>query len=217
VDLLVPCLVKTLKPLCVCIDGAHLFLEDDGLRRGGTDECSAPPEVGRAPGGAARLTDVVPEQTGVEAPLGRLEVPKGIVTRAGAVPEGLSFHCGAIDRGESPRAPQSGPWHGSTAIGVHPVAGLVGHQGGGDHPAAMALWRARPVAPRAPRPGVIDQDEVWGRGLHVSDAWSNLGVSCAAGAEGDDLSGVFLGDSGHRHGIVVDIPSAVKRARLAHG
>jgi hypothetical protein len=59
-DLLVECLLKTLTPLCVIIDGAPICLEDDWRRGGGTDDFRAPPEVGRAPGGASRITEVVP-------------------------------------------------------------------------------------------------------------------------------------------------------------
>jgi hypothetical protein len=57
----------------------------------------------------------------------------------------------------------------------------------------------------------------YGLGLHCADELIDIGVSCADGAEGDDLSAVLFGDIGHRKGIFVDIQSDVKRAKLAHG
>ena len=68
-------LFETPQAFRVFVDGADLFLKDHVLSGGGTDHLSEPPEVGRAPGGTARVADIVPEQEGVETALGRLEVP----------------------------------------------------------------------------------------------------------------------------------------------
>src|SRR5215475_4860060 len=59
-DLLLEFLVKRLKPCYAFIDGAHIVPEDDVLRGRGTDNFRERLEVGRAPGGASRITDVVP-------------------------------------------------------------------------------------------------------------------------------------------------------------
>ena len=53
-------LFQTLQPFCVFVDRADIFLKDNLLGRGGADNCAEPPEVGRAPGGLARIAHIVP-------------------------------------------------------------------------------------------------------------------------------------------------------------
>jgi hypothetical protein len=204
-DRLLACLRKTLKPRCGGIDGVPLCLADAWRRGGGTAEFREPPELSRAPSGASRVTEVVPSQKGVEAQVGRLEVPKGIVTSAGASTDRLICHLRARDRGESPRAHQSGQWHGITAVGLPPGAGLLGHSGGGDHPAARAFWREIPGEPVAARPCFRDKDQGCGLGLPRAHESITVAVPSAKGAKVDDLSRVIFGDIGHGEGVLVDI------------
>jgi hypothetical protein len=72
-DALVELLFQTLPAFRVFGARAHVFVEDNVLRRGGTDDVAEPPEVGRAPGGLARSADIVPEHKGVETVLRRRE------------------------------------------------------------------------------------------------------------------------------------------------
>jgi hypothetical protein len=68
-------LVQPLESLGVFVDRSDVFLKDDLLRGGGTDHLGEPPEVGRAPGGPARIVDIVPEEAGFEPELGGLQIP----------------------------------------------------------------------------------------------------------------------------------------------
>ena len=51
-------------------NGADVFLKDDLLRWGGTNDLREPPQVGQAPIGPSCVTDIVSEQKGFEAQLG---------------------------------------------------------------------------------------------------------------------------------------------------
>jgi hypothetical protein len=52
-------MLKTLEAFGVLVDGSHVFLEDDSLCGGGTDNLRQPSEVSRAPSGTARVADIV--------------------------------------------------------------------------------------------------------------------------------------------------------------
>lgn len=80
--------------------GTYVFLEDDLLGRGRTDNFGEPTQMSRAPVGAAHIADVVAEQEGFEAVLGGLEILYGIVARAAEVPDGLVLDSRDIDGGE---------------------------------------------------------------------------------------------------------------------
>ena len=82
-------LFQTLEAFGVFGDRPHVFLEDDLLRRGGTDDLAEPPEVGRAPGGPARIADILPQEKGFEPKLGGLEIADGIFTSPAQVPNGF--------------------------------------------------------------------------------------------------------------------------------
>jgi hypothetical protein len=53
------CLFETLEPCGVFGDRSDIGLEDDWLSGCGTDDLCEPPEMGRAPGGPARLADIL--------------------------------------------------------------------------------------------------------------------------------------------------------------
>jgi hypothetical protein len=75
----------------------------------------------------------------------------------------------------------------------------------------------RAIEPIATWSCVIDQDEVFGLRLERAGEVIDVGLSCADGPEGDDLSAVILRDRGDRDGCLMAISSNVKRAKLAHG
>jgi hypothetical protein len=93
----------------------------------------------------------------------------------------------------------------------------LGHEGGRDDPAELALVRQIAIELRATGARCIDQDPVWGLCLTRADAWINVGLPGAKAAEVDALSLVLVGDRGHRHGILVDIQTDVECARVTHG
>ena len=96
--------------------------------------------MGRAPIGPAHVTDIRSQQQGVETALGVFAIAEGSFTRPGEIANGFILDLGDIDRGESTRARQAGPWHGVPAVGCDPVARLFGDQRGGHHPAIVAFF-----------------------------------------------------------------------------
>lgn len=108
-------LFATLETFGVCVHGPDIVLEDDVWRRGGPDDRRAPPEVGRSPGGPARLAEVVSEKQRCQAKFGGLQGTDDSFTSPTQVANGLICNRGNIDRGESPRAHQTGQVHGIAA------------------------------------------------------------------------------------------------------
>jgi hypothetical protein len=125
----------------VLMDRPHVFLEDDLLRRGGTDDLGEPPEMGWAPRGLARIADVVSEQEGCAPKFGGLEIANSIFANSGEIPDGVSFPCGDIHWGKIPRARQAGQLHGVPAVGFDAVPGLFGHARRRHHPAVVVFLR----------------------------------------------------------------------------
>ncbi len=122
------CLFETPQAFRVFGDRTDICLKDNLLRGGGTDDLREPAEVGRAPGGPARVADIMPEQEGFEPELGRLEVPQGIFTGAGEVANGFILHPRDIDRGEIPRPHQPSQLDRVPTVGFHTVARLLGNE-----------------------------------------------------------------------------------------
>ena len=98
VHLLVEFLFETLQAFGVLVHRPDIFLEDDLLGRGGTDHFREPAQVGRAPGGPARIADIMPQQKRFEPELGGLEIPDGIFASPAQIADGFVF-----DRGEHRR------------------------------------------------------------------------------------------------------------------
>ena len=67
---------------------------------GGTDDCTEPPQVGRAPRGSPGIADLVPQHEGFETQRGRFQIPEGVFTRPAEVANGFIGDGGAIDGGE---------------------------------------------------------------------------------------------------------------------
>jgi hypothetical protein len=103
-------------------------LEAELLGRCVTDLCREPSEVGRAPGGAARIAESMSAHPGVQPERSGLERAESIVTGAGEVPYGGIFHGGDLHRGEVTRAHQAGQLYGVATGGVHPAAHLLGKE-----------------------------------------------------------------------------------------
>jgi hypothetical protein len=158
-------LFQTRQPVGVVGDRAEVFLQDDLLRRGGTDDLAAPSEVGRAPGGPACVTDSVPQETGFQPPLRGLQITDGLFTRPAQVPHGFIRNRWDRDRGEVPRAHQAGQCEGVPTVGCDPLPGLCGEQRRGNAPADVAFFGARALEPIATRPRFRDKDEVGAVGL----------------------------------------------------
>jgi len=76
------------------------FWNDDVWRRCVTNDCSEPPERGRAPIGPARVAEVMPEQESFEPQFPCLEALQGLFTRPAEVADGLVLHRRDIDEGE---------------------------------------------------------------------------------------------------------------------
>ena len=144
------------------VDGPDVFLEDDVLRRGRTDDLREPSEVGRAPIGPARVPYSMPEQKGFEPKSRGLEIAEGICTRPAEVSDGFIFHLGHRDRGAIPRAGQTGQLHGLPAVGFDAVTGLFGNQRRRYHPAVVVFFREIPLEPVAAGAGFIDKDQMFG-------------------------------------------------------
>src|SRR4030095_6699721 len=132
--------------------------EHELLRRGGTDDLAEPSEMGWAPGGAACVTDIVPQEKGFPPKLGGLHSTDGICTRPAQVPHGCILTRRDVDRGEVPRAHQACQFESVTTVGCDPIPGLFGDQGGRDAPTDMAFCGEIAGEPRATRPRCIDTD-----------------------------------------------------------
>ena len=150
------CLVKPLAPGGVLGARSDLGVADAGRRRGGTDDRAAPAPGRRAPGGPTGRAALRPPPQRVQAHLGRLELVERLCTRAAQGPTGCVGARWDIDRRESPRAPQPRQVDRVTTVGVHAVTGRVGHAGGRDAPADLALVRQLARAPVAPGSRCLD-------------------------------------------------------------
>jgi hypothetical protein len=62
--LVVKFLLEPLEALGLLDNSPDVLLKDDLLRRGGTDHRGEPTQVGGAPGGPARIADIVPQEKG---------------------------------------------------------------------------------------------------------------------------------------------------------
>jgi len=91
-----------MEPFGVFGHRPHIFLKDDLLRWGGTHDLVEPAQVRWAPGGPAGIPDILSEQKGFEAKLGRLQIVERIFTRTAQVTNGFVFDFGDIDWGEIP-------------------------------------------------------------------------------------------------------------------
>jgi hypothetical protein len=210
-------LFQTRPPCGVLSDRSDVFLGHDLLRGGGPDDLAEPAEVGRPPGGAAGVTDIVPQEKGFAPQLRGLEIVESICTRPAQVPHGFIRNCWDRDRGESPRAHQAGQFDGIPPVGCDAIPGLFGDQGGRHDAADLAFCGHIAVAPIATRPSFLDQDAVGAFGLQPATQLIDSALARPAVAKGDNLGVRFLGDVGDGHGLFMNISPDGECARLVHG
>jgi hypothetical protein len=118
-----------------------VFLKDDVLRRGGTDDLREPPQVGRAPSGPACVTNIGSEHKGCETQLGVFKIAERIFTGPREVANRFIVDLGDLDHSESPRARQAGQWQGVPTIRLHTVTGLFGNQRRRHPPTGIGFFR----------------------------------------------------------------------------
>jgi hypothetical protein len=214
---LVPCLCEPLAACGLCVHRTAICVQDDVWRWGGADHGREPPARGRAPGGPAGGAAIGSEPEGLAAQLGGLESAAGLCTAPRESTHGCLVHLGARDRREIPRASQAGQWHGVPAVRFDPITGLVGHEGGGHHPAVSVLVPPRPREPGAPGASLRDTDEVcglrWPRAAEVIAAT----LTWPTGSQGGHGGAMLWGDLRPSPGILVDLHADAACARLRHG
>ena len=153
----------------------------------------------------------------MEPKLGGFAIAEGIFTGAAQVPNGFILNRGDVDRGQVPRAHQAGQLDRVPTGGFDPIAGLLGDQRWGHHPADVAFLREIAGAPIPAGPRFRDKDQICAFGLHFPDELVDIALARTDGAEGDNLGVVFLSNIGNGNRIFMDIHADVERARLWHG
>lgn len=101
-DLLVEVRCQALEPVRVGGDRPDICWADEVLGGGGTDDRAQPAPGRRTPGGPAGIPAILPEQKGVEAALGRLEIVERLRSRAAPVTTRFGLGRGDLDWGEVP-------------------------------------------------------------------------------------------------------------------
>jgi hypothetical protein len=141
-------------------DGPDVFLQDNLLRRRGTDDLAEPAQVSGTPVGPTCLADIVSQEKRLETDLGALEILEGIFTCPAQVANSFVLALGNIDGREIPRAQQPGELHSIAAVGFDTVTGLLGNQGGCHDRAARAFFHQIPGEPVATGASLIDKEQV---------------------------------------------------------
>jgi hypothetical protein len=216
-DMFVEGLLQALEAFAVLVDRPDVLLEDDLLRGRGTDDLGEPAQVSGAPGGPARISDILPQQKGVETELGGLEIAEGVLAGTTEVTDRVILDCGDIDGGKIPRAHQRGQWHGVTPVGLDAMASFLGGQGRRDNPAEVPPGGEIPIEPRATRTRLVDEDQVWAFRLQLTNERVDVTRSGTDGAKKDHFGMVCWGDIGHCDRLLMHIQSNIERARLGHG
>jgi hypothetical protein len=169
------------------------------------------------PGGPALVGQAQPQQEGLQPEPGGLEVLHGVFAGAAHVADRFVLDGGDVDGGEVPGAKQPGELDGVAAVGLHPVAGLLGEQGGGDDHAGDARGPEIAVKDVAAGAGLVGDDQ--GGRLARPPAQQRVDVRLA-GAEGPDagdVGGSLLGGVGDGDGVLVDVEPDIQRGRRRHG
>jgi hypothetical protein len=198
VHLVLACLLQTLETLGVCGNGSDVCLEDALRRQGGTDDLAEPPQVGRAPDGPTRLTDIVPQEKSFAPKLRGFAIVDSLFPCPPQVAHSFILPCGDIDGCQVPRAHQAGQFDGVSPVGCDPIPGFFGDHGGRDDPAHMTFFGAIPVEPIATRASCIDKDEGRAFGLQPTEELIDVTLSRPYIAEREDLGVVFFSDIGRR-------------------
>jgi hypothetical protein len=94
-------LFATLETLGMVVARTDIFLEDNLLRGGGTDDCGEPPQRGGVPGGSARGAAIGSEHEGCEPEFRRLELTDGLFACPRESAKGFLCDRGNIAGGQS--------------------------------------------------------------------------------------------------------------------
>jgi hypothetical protein len=156
----------------------------------------------------------VAEQEGLEPARGVLKITDGIFPRTGEVTHGFLCDLGDRDRREVTRAGPSGQVHRGPAVGCDAIAGFVGNQRRGHHPAGIAFVGQLAGEPGAPGASRRDEDQMSGLRLHLADELIDGTLAGAQSSEGHHLGAVILSPVGSRDGVFVDFHANEECARL---
>jgi hypothetical protein len=193
-DRLVALVLQTLEAVGVFAPRSDLVLKNDVLRRRGSDDFREPSQGGWPPIGPAPVAAIMPEQKGVEAVWGVFEIADGVFTRAGEI--------------------ATGEWHGISAVRLDPVARFLGDQRRCHPPTVVPFCGQIAGEPGATGTRFIDEDEVCGLGLPLTDKVIEITLAGAKASQDHALGAVSLRPIGHRNRVLVDIHADEECARL---
>ncbi len=214
---LVECLFETLQAFSVLVHRPDICLEDELLRRGRTDHFREPAQVGRTPGGPARIADIMPQQKRFEPERGGFAIPDGVFARSAQIADGFVFDLWNIDASEVPRAHEPRQLDGVTTVGCDPVARLFRNQGRGDDPALISFFPPIAIEPIPARAGFVAKDPVLTFRLQLTDELIDVTPTRANGPEIGDLSTLIVSDIRHRDGVFMDIQTDGECVRVCQG
>lgn len=173
--------------------------------------------MGVVPIGPADVVPAEAEQEGLQAELCVLEGQARRITRATEIPDRFILDGGHVDARQITRAQQPRECDGIAAVGLYLVAGLLGDERRGHHPAVESLSGQVAIQAVAARPGFIGKHQ---RRRFRLEPPNQFGEIRLAGADRADIHGrigaLSLGVR-DRDGILVDIQTDEEWRRLRHG
>ena len=215
--LVLACWFQTPEACRVCVDRAHVVLEDALLGGGVTDHRREPSEMGRTPLAWPVSRRSCRSQKAFRRNFAALRSRRASSRARVRSRMAASSSVGTSTGGEITRAHPPGQLYGLASVRLHAVTSLFRHAGGRHHPAVVAFVAQRAIEPGPTGSRFVDNDQLCGLGWPGSDELVQVTVAGPDGAEGDDLGVVVCGDVGHGNRVCVDIHADVKRARLVHG
>ena len=160
-------------------DRPHTFLKDDLLGGRRADHVREPAQMGGAPIRPPRIANILPQQEGFKAQLGGFQIFEDIFSRSGQVADGFILDRRDIHRGEIARPHQASQLHGIPPIGLYPVACFFRNQRWSNHPTLELLLHQIPIQPVAAGARFIDEDQLLGFGLELTDQLVNVALAGA--------------------------------------
>ena len=214
---LVACVREPLAAFGMLLHRADVFVKNDVVRGGGTDDCREPPQVGRAPIGPARGAAIVAEHKSCETQWGVCAITEGIFTRPGASAHGCIWALGDRDRGAIPCASAARQLPSVPAVRFDPIPSLCGHEGRRHPPAVVVFLPEIPREPGATGARRRDQEEGCGCRWPLTEKVLEVTLAGPKGAQGGDRGAMLLGDRRHGNRCFVDIHADKECARLRQG
>jgi hypothetical protein len=153
----------------------------------------------------------------LQTPLRRLQLPEGLCPCPPQAADRCSVDGRDLDRSEVPGAQEPGQLQGVPPVGLDPVAWLLGEQGGGDHPADVALLRQGTIEPGAAGTGGVDAAALLALGRELPDALGDRTLPGPNRAAGDNLGPMVLGAIGESDGLFRPLHADGERGRLCQG